>query len=70
MSNYLTQIQKTICDENGVELIITVSDSEDGYTLEAAELIIAGKGIDITKSLNHRQVQKLLSRIEREDFLK
>lgn len=70
MSNYTTTIQKTIVDDNGIEIIIEVSQDAEGFNLEMAELIIAGVGLVITPSLTPRQVKALLGFVDREDFIK
>jgi hypothetical protein len=69
----------TLSDESGIEVMVNYTrqweDQKEGfhgehdmsgysYSFNSAEVVIAGEGIDITKQLSIRQVQKILQEIE------
>ena len=69
----------TLSDESGIEVLVNYTRQWEGqkedfhgehdmrgysYSFNYAEIVIAREGIDITKQLSVRQVQKILQEIE------
>lgn len=59
----------TLCDESGIEILVTYSKDANNknYVLDCIEVVISGKGIDITKQLSLQQYHTILDEVIKQE---
>lgn len=59
----------TLADESGIEILVTYSKDANNknYVLDCIEVVISGKGIDITKQLSLQQYHTILDEVIKQE---